>query len=203
MSNERPILVAPRPVRLASTFFNRKQETDFTIIAEISPDPQDRLSRPPSSAALPSEALDEFLSILKPSFMRKPRSVTFPTFLQERPLALWQLPRVDSRTEPRDAGATVCEDHLLCLSSTTEHSTDIRLLHPDSDARQWFSSTILGKCLYVDDDHAISRLSTSIPCLTLPHAQPIPEASRRLPSTGVPAKSCIHPTSYTFSRRTA
>lgn len=47
MNSEAPIVVAPRPVRL---------------------------NLPDSSrVALPSEALDEFLSILTPAFLRKPR----------------------------------------------------------------------------------------------------------------------------------
>ena|SRR6266511_2774898 len=150
MSNERPIVVAPRPVRLGA-LFSRRQDTDFAFIADISsPDTPDRLSRPPSTTAttLPPEALDEFLSILKPSFLRKPRSVPFPAFLQDRPLALRQLPRVDSRTDnlSREQAASLSDDFnpITTSPSQVDNQIDSRLVSPDSDTRQWFSSTLLG-----------------------------------------------------------
>ncbi|KAF9044977.1 hypothetical protein BJ165DRAFT_1527919 [Panaeolus papilionaceus] len=59
MSNERPnsgcFVVAPRPVRLS-------RNTEFNIT---------------SSQNLPTEALEEFLSILKPTFLTMPRSYNF------------------------------------------------------------------------------------------------------------------------------
>lgn len=152
MSNEtRPIVVAPRPVRLASALFAaRRQDGDdlkLSFFADITtPEPADRHSRPPShsphrppSSGLSSEALDEFLSILRPSFMRKPRGGTFPNFLPERPLAFRPLPRADS-----DPASATRDDQ----SSPVEHVTDTRLVQadPQADARQWFSSSLLCKC---------------------------------------------------------
>jgi len=153
MSNDRPIVVAPRPVHLGA-LFTRRQDTDFAFIADISsPDTPDRLSRPPSTTTttLPPEALDEFLSILKPSFLRMPRSVSFPAFLPDRPLALRQLPRVDSRTDnlgrdpcAQPASSSDDIDPITTSPSHIDNSLDSRLFFPDSDTRQWFSSTLLG-----------------------------------------------------------
>lgn len=156
MSNERPIVVAPRPVRLA-TLFTRKQDSEFSFIADTTPEPPDRTSRPPSSttAALPPEALDEFLSILRPSFLRKPRSVTFPSFLPDRPIALWQFPRVDSRADKvaYDLCAAVADDSTLMNASLTQVDdyADLRVIQPEQDARQWFSSTLLGMSFQIAD----------------------------------------------------
>jgi len=136
MSNERPIVVAPRPVRLA-TLFTRKPDSEFSFIADITTEPPDRTSRPPSAAALPPEALDEFLSILRPSFLRKPRSVSFPSLLPDRPVSLRQFPRVDSRADIVSYDPLVADDN----PSPThfDYSADIRLPLPEPDARQWFS----------------------------------------------------------------
>jgi hypothetical protein len=150
MSNERLIVVAPRPVRLA-TLFTRRQDSEFSFIADITTEPPDRTSRPPSSttAALPPEALDEFLTILRPSFLRKPRSVTFPSLLPDRSIALRQFPRVDSRADKvayESCGSVVADDNTSVNPSPTQldYSAEIRVVQPEPDARQWFSSTLLG-----------------------------------------------------------
>ena len=143
MSTERPIVVAPRPVRLA-TLFTRKQDSEFAFIADLTTEPPDRTSRPPSSTAvgLPAEALDEFFSILRPSFLRKPRSVTFPSFLPDR---LRQFPRVDSGADKVSYDSCADDNTSVNASPTqVDYSIDLRVAQPDLDARQWFSSTLLG-----------------------------------------------------------
>lgn len=152
MSNERPIVVAPRPVRLA-TLFTRKQDSEFSFIADITTEPPDRSSRPPSAAALPPEALDEFLSILRPSFLRKPRSVTFPSLLPDRPIALRQFPRVDSRADIVSYDSCGLDNAVNASPTHFEYSADIRVPQAESDARQWFSSTLLGMLFRVVIDH--------------------------------------------------
>lgn len=207
MSNDQPIVVAPRPVRLGA-IFTRRQDTDFAFIADISsPDPPDRLSRPPSTTAttLPSEALDEFLSILKPSFLRKPRSVSFPAFLPDRPLALRQLPRVDSRTDNlvRDPCASSSDDvdPITTSPSHMDNSLDSRLFSPDSDTRQWFSSALLGMypptwfkssaILLTLDEIAspVSRFHTRNPFQRNREGSPVPPSPLSPASIPLPAPS--------------
>ncbi|CAA7267912.1 unnamed protein product [Cyclocybe aegerita] len=165
MSNESPIVVAPRPVRLASAFFSRRQDTEdlkVSFFADIreSPSPasaeQPRslsrspsYSRPPSSA-LPSEALDEFLSILRPTFARKPRPAAFPAFLPERPLAFRPLQRIDGPAPADRADLDPRDDHL----PTPDEHTEPRQPQQELDVR-WFSSSLLSS--------PISRMHTRNP----------------------------------------
>jgi len=184
MSTERPIVVAPRPVRLG-TLFTRKQDSEFSFIADITTDPPDRASRPPSAAALPPEALDEFLSILRPSFLRKPRSVTFPSFLTDRPIALRQLPRVDSRADKvaYDLCAAVADDSTLMNASLTQVDdyADLRVIQPEPDARQWFSSTLLAS--------PISRFHTRNPFQRNREGSPAPTSPLNPASVPLPTPS--------------
>ena len=139
MSNERPNVVAPRPVRLANSFFQRDDlkvsfYADIADIAEPhSPDRPRWVSRLPtlsipliftfSSSALQTEALEEFLSILRPSFLRKPRSLT---------------------TKPRHR-LDVTSDHHNLDSRDLTTPPGTQDIHVEPDAR-WFSSSLL--CAY-------------------------------------------------------
>ncbi|KAF7975298.1 hypothetical protein HWV62_10068 [Athelia sp. TMB] len=94
MSENTPILVAPRPVRIASdgAMYLRRSSTPFRFVSAVtdrlerarigediefddhkatamvhSPTPEKEMPSPRSSPSLPSEALEEFLSILRPS----------------------------------------------------------------------------------------------------------------------------------------
>ncbi|KAF5322065.1 hypothetical protein D9619_000509 [Psilocybe cf. subviscida] len=84
-------LVAPRPVRIshAAFFHVQQRDADYSDYAgsgsHLSPGAGIKLAafsstpeRTSPRSSLPSEALEEFLSILTPSFMRKPRA--FPAF---------------------------------------------------------------------------------------------------------------------------
>jgi len=112
-------VVAPRPVRLANSFFQRDDlkvsfHADIADIAEKTHSPD----RPRS--ALQTEALEEFLSILRPSFLRKPRSLT---------------------TKPRHR-LDVPSDHynLDARDLTTPPGTQDIHFEPDT---RWFSSSLL------------------------------------------------------------
>ena len=76
-----------------------------------------------SSSALQTEALEEFLSILRPSFLRKPRSLT---------------------TKPRHR-LDVTSDHHSLDSRDLTTPLETQDIHIDPDVR-WFSSSIL--CAY-------------------------------------------------------
>ena len=73
------------------------------------------------SSALQTEALEEFLSILRPSFLRKPRSLT---------------------TKPRHR-LDVTSDHYSLDSRDLTTPPDTQDIHPDV---RWFSSSLL--CAY-------------------------------------------------------
>jgi len=118
MSNERPNLVAPRPVRLSNTFFQRDdlKVSFYADIADIADKPRSP-DRPCS--AFQTEALEEFLSILRPSFMRKPRSLT---------------------TKPRHR-LDVADHHNIDSRDLTT-PPGMQDIHVEPDAR-WFSSSLL------------------------------------------------------------
>ena len=84
---------------------------------------------------LPSEALEEFLSILTPSFLHKPRTLAFPTLLPDRNMALYpaQL-RADQTPSPRS-------DQQRCPDPP---QSDTKTGFMDFDAR-FFSSVLLCK----------------------------------------------------------
>ncbi|KAJ7261338.1 hypothetical protein B0H12DRAFT_1106344 [Mycena haematopus] len=111
LTNDNPVLVAPRPVRL-NTLFTRSRmvsssdqvervrdensEIDDRKISEFS-DKDIPSQRSSPRSGLPTEALEEFLSILRPSFFpppspvlltRRQGSVPLPTFQHERSYSL-------------------------------------------------------------------------------------------------------------------
>ncbi|KAJ7349216.1 hypothetical protein DFH08DRAFT_864798 [Mycena albidolilacea] len=112
-SNDNPVLVAPRPVRL-NTFLTRSRmvpgpdhldrlrldensEIDDRKIPEFS-DKDVPSQRSSPRSGLPTEALEEFLSILRPSFFlppsspvlftRRPGAISVPSFQHERSYSL-------------------------------------------------------------------------------------------------------------------
>ncbi|KAF8969917.1 hypothetical protein BDZ97DRAFT_1754329 [Flammula alnicola] len=147
MSNEAPIVVAPRPVRLSQTFFHLRQDSDDNLkLASMSQTAVLLLADLcKSSSALPSEALEEFLSILTPSFLRKPRSLTFPAILPDHQQ---QQQRTNFRQPSRGPFDLLRGDHEPRTDDLAQHiSQEIvladsnKLSHFDLDARWSFSST--------------------------------------------------------------
>ncbi|KAG2020455.1 hypothetical protein CC2G_005795 [Coprinopsis cinerea AmutBmut pab1-1] len=107
--NDFGLIAAPRPVRLPAFTFARRvnaspsraDNDNNSDLASTSPSP---LSG--RSSTLPSEALEEFLAILKPSFFpstsptlgKSRRSLNIPTFHQyERPLAFKPRQRLENQ----------------------------------------------------------------------------------------------------------
>ncbi|KAF8905971.1 hypothetical protein CPB84DRAFT_1770696 [Gymnopilus junonius] len=139
MSNEAPIVIAPRPVRLTSSFFTYKQDSDDVKLAFNVPESSS------SRSPLPSEALEEFLSILTPSLLHKPRTLAFPTLLPERNIALYPAQiRPDQTPSPRDDPQRIPE----------APKSDSKSGQVDFDSR-WFSSVLLSS--------PVSRLHTRNP----------------------------------------
>lgn len=133
------------------------------------------LHRP--SSALQTEALEEFLSILRPAFLRKPRCLT------ARPRHRLDVTSDQLNLDPRDR--------------TTP--ADPQEIHLESDAR-WFPSSLL--CAYLASPSFI-RSSTIISLSHLSHAytQPIPQKPRQSLSCSYHSShSCCHSPPSPYSR---
>jgi hypothetical protein len=147
-------LQAPRPMRLLAPFaFHRptrmaspfRQDNDS--VAFRSPSSPLLHSRSPS-ATLSSEALEEFFSILKPSFLpstspslgKSRRSLTIPSFQQyERPLALRPRQRLEIRVDPDEPS----DSHLATSTSSDavggEHQDMANdFFEQDTPSSRWF-----------------------------------------------------------------
>ncbi|KAF9049348.1 hypothetical protein BDZ89DRAFT_1057708 [Hymenopellis radicata] len=161
-SNDNPVLVAPRPVRLTTPFPTRAhpirlvaaQEAtvqDDLKLAGLFPDSaSDKdLGSPRSSprAALPSEALEEFLSILRPS-MFPPRSPvhhhvrkapSLPTFQHDRSYSFkGRLLNLEETSETPRAFAQSPDS-----SENNEGSVEFELVDDEAQRIRWFTSSVL------------------------------------------------------------
>ncbi|KAG6832686.1 hypothetical protein H0H92_012258 [Tricholoma furcatifolium] len=112
---EYPLLVAPRPVRLASAYHaiinkahsahdrvriadtNSLDDFKLALFADSSADKDSLSPRSSPRSGLPSEALEEFLSILRPSFFppaspvlrtRRQAAASLPAYTQDRTYSL-------------------------------------------------------------------------------------------------------------------
>ncbi|KAF5387073.1 hypothetical protein D9615_001645 [Tricholomella constricta] len=110
-TNDHPVLVAPRPVRLSSAYHaivtkahsghdrvkvgdtNSIDDFKLALFSDSSSDKDQVSPRSSPRSGLPTEALEEFLSILRPSFFppaspvlrtRRQGAASLPTFSQER-----------------------------------------------------------------------------------------------------------------------
>ncbi|KAF4614903.1 hypothetical protein D9613_002915 [Agrocybe pediades] len=137
MLNETPTVVAPRPVRLSTTFFTR---TDDQMLAYTVPDSNTH-SRAPSRSALSSEALDEFFSIL----IHQPRSLTFPAFLADHNFNLRTTPQRGEREQPSASARAAESPKLDSNEAQAQVDTGVR----------WFSSVFLSS--------PVSRMHTRNP----------------------------------------
>ncbi|KAJ7632181.1 hypothetical protein FB45DRAFT_831178 [Roridomyces roridus] len=113
LSNDNPVLVAPRPVRIntlltRSRMLSAPDHLERVRFSDENSDVEDRRTydwadkdipsqRSSPRSPLPSEALEEFLSILRPSFFppsspvlltRRSGAVSLPTFHHERSYSL-------------------------------------------------------------------------------------------------------------------
>ncbi|KAF8226881.1 hypothetical protein L208DRAFT_1424918 [Tricholoma matsutake] len=193
-ANEYPVLVAPRPVRLASgqyTTYNRPHHERARIVdtssiddfkvALFSDSPPDKdLSSPRSSprSALPSEALEEFLSILRPSFFpptspvlrTRRQGVSLPTLHRERSFyrnrgRLEVLPKKSDDREELDISRST-QPSRNAYSSTPDTFNDVDgLAETDNDSPpvRWFKANVLSS--------PISRTHTRNPFLRHPSNQ--------------------------------
>ncbi|KXN90532.1 hypothetical protein AN958_04204 [Leucoagaricus sp. SymC.cos] len=191
--HENPVLVAPRPVRIAAsaphhTLFSRPHPVRLLSpsverIVERSPDIDD--SRPSADSsprasprsALPSEALEEFLSILRPSMSifppnspRRRGANTLPTWHYERPtFNLKPRARIEAAPTKSEADdldtARSTQSSRNALSPAPTATTPDNAGTPDLDvfaegegsSFRWFSSGVLSS--------PISRMHTRNPFL--------------------------------------
>jgi len=193
ISDNLPVLVAPRPVRLtASSLRLRPKHSQSQHDRSLSSDyrcpfyqdtPSDR-ERPPSSSSsssprssprsgLPTEALEEFLSILKPSFFQpsspRIRRHTQPAFQQERPPVIL---KPHSLIDPPCTSVEEIDHARSASGGTTGRDTPDSPLEFDPSITntppiRWFSARVLSS--------PISRNQTRNPFLRHLHDQsPIP-----------------------------
>ncbi|KAF9001905.1 hypothetical protein BDQ17DRAFT_1357695 [Cyathus striatus] len=183
--NNCPVLVAPRPVRLTShVVFNRSSSTPVRLLSASpdpprSPDPLSDKPLPSSRAsprsALSSEALEEFLSILRPSFFpptsptlrpRRPGS-TLPPFHYERHFAFKSRPRIETVHRRTDIASPEDPDLCRSVNSSSRSSSrtpesgepdvcpEIHAIQTEGVSYRWFPSTVLSS--------PISRMHTRNP----------------------------------------
>lgn len=179
-SNDNLVVVAPRPVRLAATHFHRPHArflSDRVKIADcddisVDKDPSPRAS---PRSVLTTEALEEFLSILRPSFfpsasptLRSCRSASLPTFQYDRSFTFRARQRLENASpktgHPFDDVDTPFLHHNRNSSSTTPELTDLDnsfdhdLLDPRLEtSAHWFPYGVLSS--------PISRTHTRNPFL--------------------------------------
>ncbi|KAH9484152.1 hypothetical protein JR316_0003632 [Psilocybe cubensis] len=158
-NNEIPIVVAPRPVRLSPSFF-AADRIAFNV--------PEALSRASSRSALPSEALEEFLSILTPSFIHKPRSIAFPALLPDRNISFRQVQQLDT--------------HDSSLNPESPKS-DSKPAHVETDVR-WFSSVLLSSP--VSRMHTRNPFQRSRDARSPPPLPPLTPAAVPLPPSPAP-----------------
>ncbi|KAJ6488600.1 hypothetical protein C8R47DRAFT_1126246 [Mycena vitilis] len=177
-ANENPVLVAPRPVRLNTLltrsrmlagsdhlervrFTDENSDIDDRKISEsFDKDISSQRSSPRSG--LPSEALEEFLSILRPSFFppsspvlitRRQGAVSLPTFQHERSYSIKGRALLQQKND-------VVEE--LEVSRSTQPSRNTQTPDKETDdfdgsslPVRWFSSNVLSS--------PISRMHTRNP----------------------------------------
>jgi hypothetical protein len=158
-ASDRPLLVAPRPVRISSAFA-RVKVADANELEDLkiglSPPISDKdLASPRTSSrsSLPSEALEEFLSILRPTFF-SPTSpilrarlhgstISLPNIPSERPYPFKSRGRIEvvhRKTEPNDimlvGGGAGAEDNNNSNNNTerTHHPTSQTILDISSSS---------------------------------------------------------------------
>ncbi|KAG7097226.1 hypothetical protein E1B28_004597 [Marasmius oreades] len=206
--NDTPVLVAPRPVRITAgtpsfhSLVGRAQpvrlvsapenlehssleevKTDLLLDLSSSPLERDLSPRASPRSSLPSEALEEFLSILKPGLpgffpprspIRSRRQVSLPTLPVYSHKARARLERPSSRLEELDVIRSTQSSRINRTPESTDglDGIDIQVLEID-DAHspfRWFTSSVLSS--------PVSRSNTRNPfqrhaaTYTVVHGQP-------------------------------
>ncbi|KAJ7043201.1 hypothetical protein C8F04DRAFT_1074025 [Mycena alexandri] len=199
-ANDNPVLVAPRPVRLNTLltrsrmlsapdhvervrFTDENSDIDDRKISESS-DKDVSSQRSSPRSGLPSEALEEFLSILRPSFFppaspvlitRRNGAVSLPTFHHERSYSLKGRGLLQQKNDVVDE---------LEVSRSTQPSRNTTQT-PDAEGDEfdgntlpirWFSSTVLSS--------PISRMHTRNPFQR--HLSPGPVSPITLSPAAIP-----------------
>jgi len=174
-----PVLLAPRPVRLTCapyTFLSRaqpvrilsepvKDSTDrshsvgeLKLFTEPSPDSSPRSS---PRTGLPSEALEEFLSILKPSMFpprspaRNYRQASMPSLHHERSFSFKGRARIDGVEEVENIRSEQSSRNTSLGSPTEAMDGEFQVLDMDDTPFRWFTANVLSS--------PISRTNTRNP----------------------------------------
>ncbi|KAJ6606497.1 hypothetical protein DFH09DRAFT_1120404 [Mycena vulgaris] len=177
-TNDNPVLVAPRPVRL-NTLLTRSrmlfgsdhlervrfsdENSDIDKISESS-DKESSSQRSSPRSGLPTEALEEFLSILRPSFFpppspvlitRRQGSVSLPTFQHERSYSFKGRGLLQQKNDVVDELEVSRSTQPSRNAHTPEIFTDGDEFDGETLPIRWFSSNVLSS--------PISRMHTRNP----------------------------------------
>ncbi|GLB35094.1 hypothetical protein LshimejAT787_0206590 [Lyophyllum shimeji] len=165
-SNDHPTLVAPRPVRLPSAYHalvsrahsghdrikisetNSFDDLKVALFSDSSSDKDQASPRSSPRCGLPTEALEEFLSILRPSFFppvspvlrtRRQGTTSLPAFAQDRSLLYKARSRLDVIPQHNDVvdemditrsgqpsrnARSYTPDSVIDLESSLDHDAD-------------------------------------------------------------------------------
>ncbi|KAJ4001496.1 hypothetical protein F5050DRAFT_1724262 [Lentinula boryana] len=176
-----PILVAPRPVRLncaTYTILNRAPPVRVVSepIKDIAEHSQsagdlkiglfesslDASPRASSRSALPSEALEEFLSILKPSIfpprspVRSRRQASLPGLHQENPFSYKGRTRIETTVEElENTRSAQSSRNTDSPAEGLDGMTEFQMVDLENTSFRWFASNVLSS--------PISRTNTRNP----------------------------------------
>ncbi|KAJ7724073.1 hypothetical protein DFH07DRAFT_783373 [Mycena maculata] len=182
-ANENPVLVAPRPVRLNTLLTGRSRmlsapdHLERVRFSDENSDIEDRKifessdkdtpsQRSSPRSGLPTEALEEFLSILRPSFFpptspvlltRRQGSVSLPTIHHERSYSLKSRGLLQQKNELVDE-SEISESRSTQSSRNTrtpESLTEVDEFDGNTLPVRWFASNVLSS--------PISRMHTRNP----------------------------------------
>ncbi|KAG6886042.1 hypothetical protein C0993_005226 [Termitomyces sp. T159_Od127] len=185
---DQPLLVAPRPMRLAGTraqphAVDRTRadaaRDEFKLADKDAASPRSS-PRSASFAALPSEALEEFLSILRPAIFpplspvsRRP-APSLPTYPHERALAFHGRLLADLVPDDIDAARSQ-QPSRNCLTpdSITEDEATVHI-DPDHSPVRWYKSNVLCKPPLFPDTRSLLTSRPSLSHLTHTYPQSFP-----------------------------
>ncbi|KAJ3977655.1 hypothetical protein EV361DRAFT_877519 [Lentinula raphanica] len=197
-----PILVAPRPVRLNCapyTIFNRAPPV--RVVSEPIKDIAERSQsagdikvglyetsveaspRASPRSALPSEALEEFLSILKPSIfpphspVRNQRHASLPALHQEHSFSYKGRPRISTVEELEDVRSAQSSRNTGSPAGTSDGTTEFQVLDLDIPFR-WFTSNVLSSPISRNNTRNPFHRHVTHPIVSSPRSlTPLPLAS--------------------------
>ncbi|KAG6845225.1 hypothetical protein H0H87_012217 [Tephrocybe sp. NHM501043] len=174
-SSDYPLLVAPRPVRITSAYHsiaNRAHSNhdrlripdnspldDFKLTLFSDPSDKDPVSpRASPRSGLPSEAVEEFLSILRPSFFppaspvlrTRRQAATLPAYSQDRSLSFQGRSRLELMSQASDSSDDMNisrsqqpSRNAICHTPDSMNEAETFDLDNDTLPFRWYKTNVL------------------------------------------------------------